>query len=383
METMKDLIKSAKNLKLYNQDSFINAINLMEHNNIGIVLIVDKKCRLKGVITSGDIRKAILKGVQFSDPVTMVINKKPIIIHTGISKGEVARLFDENRVYYVPVVDHDNTVLGIIAAKDFHERKIVNCPVLIMAGGLGTRMMPLTKDTPKPLLPVLGKPMIQHIIESLREFGANQFYVSVNYHAEMIKNFLKDGSWLRINIKYINENKRLGTAGALSEVKSREKNGNLLIVNSDVITDLNYQSMYDFHENNESDITIAIKNFELKIPYGVLNMDFNRVISISEKPTEKKYINAGIYLLNIAALPKLKKNTYLDMTDLINTMINQNKRIYAYSIETFWADLGQYKDYLKANKHHNKIIQLNEIQQKKNKVMDTTKWSRMPSMGKQ
>lgn len=374
MESLKGMIKSVKKLKMSRTDSFLDAVNLMEKNNIGIVLIVDQDCKLLGIITSGDIRKAIIKNIKFSEPVSKVLNPTPVTVRENVSQGEVLRIFGERKNYYLPVVNKDNKVLGVISSKEINKKGIINCPVLIMAGGLGSRLLPLTKDTPKPLLPVSGKPMIQHIIESLRKFGAHQFYISVNYRAQMIKNFLKDGSGLRVNIEYINEKKRLGTAGALAHVSNLQKDGHLLLVNGDVITDLNYQSMYDFHNNNESDITIAIKNFELKIPYGILNMDFNRVIGISEKPTEKKYINAGIYLINLSALPKLKKNSYLDMTDLINTMIQKEKRVYAYSIESFWADLGQYNDYLKANNHHNKIIQLNELNQKKNMLLDTANW---------
>lgn len=347
-EPMKKLLRDHHEVMVSPGCTFGEALKQMERVGRGIILIADGQEHLLGVMTDGDIRKAVLKGITLDDPVTLVMNPTPVVITEETTPGELYRFMQEKGIRYVPSLDRSGRLEGILYEKELRGAKIITCPAVIMAGGLGTRLRPLTANVPKPLLPVGGKPMIQHVIESLRGYGINEFFVSVNYKAEMIEEFLGDGSDFRVRIEYLREKKRLGTAGALSLIRT---NGwqDIFVLNSDVMTDLDFHAMYQFHLDHEHDLTMAVKRFNLQVPYGVVEMDMNRVVSLSEKPNITNYVNAGIYLLNRRVLGDIPRETFFNMTDLITNLVDQSRNVASYLIKGDWTDVGLPEEYDRLN----------------------------------
>ncbi len=328
--------------------SFKEAIEKMEGAGKGIALITDDEEKLMGVLTSGDIRKALLKGVLLEDCVVFAMNKQPVLVERGLSNGEICRLMVEKEIRYLPVLTESHKLYGIIYAAALKQAEILTCPAVIMAGGLGTRLWPLTEHVPKPLLPLHKKPMIQLVIERLRQYGVNEFFVSVNYKREMIEEFLGDGAWLRVRINYLREKRKLGTAGALSMLKIGNWD-NLFVLNADVLSDLNFYAMFQFHQDNMNDLTLAVKRFNLQVPYGVVELDMNRVIGLSEKPYITNYINAGIYIIKDRTIEQVPNSTFFDMTDLINKLVDKSYNVGSYLIRGDWTDVGLPHHYERVN----------------------------------
>jgi len=309
--------------------------------------VIDEKNRLLGIITEGDIRKAILKGIALDDNVKKTMNRNPFCLKPGYSNGEIVRIMIDSNVYHLPIVDDQKIVRGIVFKDTFVRQKVLLCPVVIMAGGLGSRLLPLTEDTPKPLLTVSGKPMIVHIIEKFRDEGAKEFFICVNYKRSMIKEYLGDGSAYRVRITYIEETDNLGTSGALSLLP--EMSSSFFVINADVLTSVNFKAMYQFHLDNESILTVAIKKIQFDVPYGTVSLEHNRIVDLSEKPSIENYINAGIYVIDNHCIKEIPTNQPYDMTDLISHLLSNKRKISGYLINDEWTDIGQLKDYFLAN----------------------------------
>ncbi|MBW2184679.1 MAG: NTP transferase domain-containing protein, partial [Deltaproteobacteria bacterium] len=220
-------------------------------------------------------------------------------------------------------------------------------PVVIMAGGVGSRLLPLTEDKPKPLLEVSGKPMIVHVLEKFRDEGAKDFFICVNYKSTMIEEYLGDGSNYRVNISYINETEKLGTSGSLSLLP--EISSPFFVTNADVLASVNFKAMYQFHLDNESILTMAIKKIQFDVPYGTVALEHNRIIDLSEKPSVENYINAGIYVIDNHCVREIPASQHYDMTDFISHLLSKNRKISGYLIKGSWTDIGQLKDYWSVN----------------------------------
>ena len=219
-----------------------------------------------------------------------------------------------------------------------------------MAGGKGLRLRPYTNTTPKPMLKINGEPILQIIINRAKNFGFKNFFISINYLGNKVKNYFKSGEKLNVNIEYINESKPLGTLGCLGNIKNKLKNKNILVANGDVITEINYESLIEFHKNNNADATMAVYPFEIKNPYGeVLTKDEN-ILEIKEKPISVSYVNAGVYIFKKKLINLLKENSKIDSVDFFNKLKKKNKKIVAFAIHETWKDIGLKKDYLKYKK---------------------------------
>lgn len=344
---MEGIVSDYREVTVEEGTSFGESIKRMEQHKKSIALIVDGENRLLGIVTDGDIRKAILNGIQPDEDVHKVMNTNPFCLGPGYSEGEMIRTMTDQNIYHLPIIDEERKLQGIVFKRTFMQQRIICCPVVIMAGGMGTRLMPLTEETPKPLLPVSGKPLIVHIIEKFRDEGAKDFFICVNYKSSMIEDCLGDGTKWRVNISYIRETGRLGTAGALSLLPGFSSP--FFVTNADVLASLSLKTMYQFHLDNESVLTVAIKKIHLDVPYGTVTLKHNRIVDLSEKPSVENFINAGIYIIDKRCAQEIPLNQHYDMTDFISRLLSRGRKINGYLINDEWTDIGQLKDYFIAN----------------------------------
>ncbi|MCX5907024.1 MAG: sugar phosphate nucleotidyltransferase, partial [Deltaproteobacteria bacterium] len=269
---MEGALTKADRITVSDRARFKDAILKINEEKSGIALIVNREACLIGVITDGDIRRAILKGITLKDPVTQAMTCNPVTAKNNYSKGELFRIMVQHHISHIPVVDEKNRLLGIVYEDTLRRESLLTIPVVIMAGGLGTRLRPLTEKVPKPMLKVNGKPMLECILERFRDLGVETFYISVNYKAEVIEDYFGDGSPWRIKIHYLREKKRLGTAGSLS-LLPRELSSAFFVVNADIVTDLDFRAIYQFHRDNQADLTVAVKKVSYQVPYGTIEVE--------------------------------------------------------------------------------------------------------------
>ena len=345
--TMESIVSDAQEVLVRAGTSFGETIKEMDRHKKSIALIVDEETRLLGIVTDGDIRRAILSGITPGEDVQKVMNHNPFCLNPGYADGEMLRIMVDKNIFHLPIIDEQKKVNGIVFKRTFTQQRIVSCPVVIMAGGMGSRLMPLTEETPKPLLPVSGKPIIVHIVEKFRDEGAQDFFICVNYKGSMIEDYLGDGSRWRIRINYIRETDCLGTAGALSLLP--EMDTPFFVTNADVLASINLNTMYRFHSDNDATVTMAIKKIQLDVPYGTVTLKHNSIVDLSEKPSVENFVNAGIYIIDSNCLEEIPVNTHYDMTDLISNLLSHNRKIAGYLIDEGWTDIGQIKDYFIAN----------------------------------
>jgi dTDP-glucose pyrophosphorylase len=345
---MESIWSQCDRITVNNQATFREAVLRITEEKSGMALVVNENARLVGVITDGDIRRAILKGIGLEDQVTLAMTRNPIIAKPDYTKGELFRMMVQHQVSHIPVVDEENRLIGIVYENSLRQEGLLTIPVVIMAGGLGSRLGPLTEKVPKPMLKVNGKPMLERIIERFRDLGVGEFHISVNYKAKVIEDYFGDGQPWRVQVHYLREKKRLGTAGSLSLLPSGMGSA-FFVVNADIITDLDFRAIYQFHRDNSPALTVAVKKVSYQVPYGTIEVEHGRIISLSEKPHIKKYVNAGIYILEPRVIEEIPVGQFFDMTDLINKLIVQGRVVSSYLINGTWVDVGQKRDYDQAN----------------------------------
>lgn len=330
-----------KKLVLSDKATFKDAIKALDQNGNGFLAIVDEKNTLKGILTDGDIRRAVLDN---KTELSEVYNKSPVTMSQGSCKLSIINQLKYTHKRHMPIVDDMGILVDVV---ELNEEQFELKPnwVVIMAGGLGTRLGDLTKDTPKPMLDVDGKPMLQHIIEMFISHGFTKFMISVNYRSEVIKNYFKSGEDLGVEIRYLEETKRLGTGGSLSLIDFELKEP-FFITNGDVLTSVNYDEMLDFHVMNGSEATMGVRKEVYKIPYGVVEVDSsNNILSLKEKPEYSFYINTATYVLEPSCLNFVPKNSFFDLPDLFKILKQENIQTKSYEIKDFWIDMGRPDDY--------------------------------------
>lgn len=325
--------------------TFKDIVNAIENNGFGAVIIVDDVFKLLGIVTDGDVRRCVLDS-NFN--IETLINTKPdswLASQSRISGINHLRKIHRN---ILPVVNASDKVIDVICLNEINFNIIDNY-VVIMAGGLGTRLLPLTKDTPKPLLHINGKPILERIIEKLIEQGFHNIYISINYLGSKIKEYFKDGAKWDINIQYIEEDKRLGTAGALYKIKN-VLDKPFLVMNGDLITDLNFRKLLEKHLDSDSLATMAVYEQVQHIPFGVV--EFNEeenIIALKEKPKYVYHINMGIYALDPQAYQHIPDNTFFDMPTLFQKIMDNNEPCNVYRFGGLWNDIGRLDEYRAIN----------------------------------
>lgn len=331
---------------IYKEDLGIEDIlEFLNRDGKGVIAFVDNDNKLIGIVTDGDIRRGILNHkTQLKD----IINFNPITKDKSICVKELVSYLKKEVKRVVPLVDKDNKLVQLFSLDDI-DYNIKENFVVIMAGGLGTRLGELTKDTPKPMLKLGDKPILQHQIERLREQGFVNILLSVNYKAEVIKDYFKDGKELGVNITYLEETTRLGTAGSLSLI-SKVLNDPFFVLNGDIITDFNFNNLLDFHKEQNSDATMLVRSYKNKLQYGVIEFDDNHNLQeIREKPEFEYFINSGIYMFNYEVISHIPKEEYYDMNSFFDSLKFKNYTLKTYVVNDYWLDIGMVKDYNQAN----------------------------------
>ncbi len=318
-------------------------ISTIEAGGLRIALVLNKEKKLVGTITDGDIRRGLLRGLSLKSPIQSIIKKNYINATDKVSKKEILRMMKENGISQIPIISDEKKLIGLQISENLlpitSELLIPNY-ALIMAGGRGERLKPITNDCPKPLLPINGKPILEIILEQCKESGIRNFYISVYYLAEKIINYFGDGSKWNVNIEYLEENKPLGTAGALKLLPKTLKNP-IIVINGDLLTKTNFQDVLEYHSLNSADITICAREHLLNSPYGVIEVDGISFKSMIEKPSFRQLVNAGIYVLNPSILEFIKPDKYIDMPKLINLSKEDSKKIIVYPVHEYWLDVGK------------------------------------------
>ena len=339
------------------EDSIRKAIGVIDKNRIQIALVVDNDGILLGTVTDGDIRRGILNGINLNDAITSVMNPNPITAPAGMLREDLLALMTSHTIKQLPILDDDGKVLDLELLEELVQNPIVkNNSVVILAGGEGLRLRPLTYDTPKPLLPVGNQPVLEILLTQLSSYGFRQFSVSVNYKAQQIVDYFGDGTSRGITIQYINEDRPLGTAGPLS-LLSEMDDLPFLMINADLITKVNYEHLLRFHEDGDYQITIGVKQHTSQVPYGVITTSGTDVVSFQEKPTDNRLIYTGVYVIDPKVLSLVPNNTYFDMNELINKAIASEKlKVGAFLIHEYWMDIGNHNDYQQAQSEYNEYF---------------------------
>lgn len=335
--------KRINKIILNKNNSIFQAIKKLNSTNYQVCLVLNKKNKLLGTITDGDIRRAIIKKIDFQSSVNKIMNKNPIFVKEDTDINIVKLLMKKKSVLQIPVVNKKKEVINLIIWKD--EKNFNNAKVIIMAGGIGKRMRPLTTKLPKPMIKIRNKPILEHIIIKLRSQGFKDITLSVRYLNKKIKSYFKNGDKFGVKINYITENKILGTAGSLSLINPKSINDETIVINADTIFNLSLGDLIDFHKKKKSLMTMAIRQETIKSNYGVIKSKGFIFNKIEEKPVLTTYINAGIYVLSKNIFKHIKKNSYLDMPDLFNFLKKKYKnKIFLFPIYEKFQEFGTLKD---------------------------------------
>ena len=323
----------------------IAAIDVAAHQ---IALIIDDDRRLLGTISDGDVRRAILRGVDLASPAREIMNEAPTVVRSGESREAVLALMKQRLFHQIPVIDDDGRVVGLETIEGLMGGHGDENWVVLMAGGLGTRLRPHTDETPKPLLKVGNKPLLETILENFVEYDFRRFYISVNYHADKVKDYFGDGSRWDVSIRYVEESRPMGTGGALS-ILPEVPTSPLLVMNADLLTKLNFRHLLDYHRDQACPATICVREHETQIPYGIVDVRDQRVARFQEKPIQRHFINAGVYVLEPSVVADLPKDRDFDMPKLIDTVMAKGEDVAVFPVREFWLDIGQHEDYAQAH----------------------------------
>lgn len=330
------------------KSSIQDVIKNLDETTLQIALIVDLDGKLIGTITDGDIRRGLLRGLDLNSPIETIVYKDSLVVTPQMSRDMVLQLMQTNRIHQLPIVDEKRHIVGLYLLDEILAPSSRDNFFIIMAGGRGTRLMPHTENCPKPLLPVAGKPMLEHIIERAKADGFLNFLIAIHYLGHMIEDFFGDGSKFGVNITYIREEEALGTAGALSLIKEKPKNP-FIVTNGDVLTDIHYGDFLDFHERHGASATMSVRMHEWQHPFGVVRTKGVDIVGFDEKPIYRSHVNAGIYALNPQTLEKLMPKTHCDMPTLFTRLNTAGFRTIVYPMHEPWIDVGRPDDLEKAN----------------------------------
>ena len=331
-----------------NKDTKISSvIKMLQDSPIKLVIVVTSKNELVGSVTDGDIRRGLLEGYDLNDKCSCIMNTTPSYAYSD-DKDMISEILSQKKVIPI-IVNKNRVVISLYHSTLPSSETIKTNKVVIMAGGKGERLMPLTQDTPKPLLSIKDKPIIQYIIEDFLKHGFEDIIVSIGYKSEKLIEYFKNDNSISKYVSFISEKRPLDTAGALSLIPNDELNEPIIVKNGDIISNINYDDLLNFHNIHGMPITICASEYKVSIPFGSITTKNGIVSEIVEKPTMRHYVNAGIYIINPEIIKKMKKNTPISMIELLDDYINSGN-VAAYPLHESWADIGSPEDFKRAQK---------------------------------
>ncbi len=335
------------------------ALEAMNRSSLQITFVVDRENHLLGVVTDGDVRRFLVRSGELLQPVASIMNTQPITAPQEMGRGALLRLMQARSVRMIPLLDEDKRLAGLALMEDLIYRPKRDNIVVLMAGGLGTRLRPLTDKIPKPLLKVGQKPILETILESFLDAGFHRFYFAVNYKSQMIEDYFGDGSRFGAKIEYLHERKRMGTAGALYFLPKLPEEP-IIVMNGDLLTKVDFGALLDYHLGQEASATMAVREYNYQIPYGVIDFDGERIEGIREKPSYSFFVNAGIYVLNPEAVACVDKEEFFDMPQLFNVLVESGKKTTVFPVREYWLDIGRMDDFQRAQEEYGEMFESDE-----------------------
>lgn len=328
--------------------SLEDAIKILDEGALRIALITDTDYRLLGTLTDGDIRRALLQHIPLSAEVSQAMCITPRTAREDWSRPKIMAFMEEAQILHLPMVDAEGHIIALETLHGVIAQQDIDNPVFLMAGGFGTRLMPLTENCPKPLLKVGDKPILQLILEDFIRSGFHRFYISTHYLPEMIQEHFGDGSDWGVTIQYVHEHEPLGTGGALGLLPKEEIDRPIIMMNGDLLTTLDYRGLLEFHSNHDSSATMCVREYEYQIPYGVVQSDGVHIQKMQEKPLHKCFINAGIYVVSPQLIHQVTPGEPVDMPILLEKQISQNNAVTMFPVHEYWLDIGRMDDFYRA-----------------------------------
>lgn len=330
-------------------------LEILETESLRMVLVVDDGYYLKGVVTDGDIRRGLLKNFPLSASVSDVINTAPTTANSNVSREKLVTIMERKNILSIPLVD-EGKLVGLETLHNVRSQVTYKNPVFLMAGGFGTRLSPLTNTCPKPMLKVGDKPILETVIRSFIKAGFVNFYISTHYMPEQIEQHFGNGADLGVNITYVHEKSPLGTGGALGLLpKDLPKGLPLIMMNGDVLTKANFQRLLEFHNDNKADATMCVRDYDYQIPYGVIKGEGNRITSMVEKPIQRFFVNAGIYVVSPQVIRSVPANHHIDMPTLLEQHMIERANVLMFPIHEYWLDIGRIDDFNRAQADINSL----------------------------
>ena len=348
-------MKDIQKIKLTVDSTIKEALQIIDLGAVKFAIVVDADDKLIGTLTDGDIRRAILNGKTLEERIETVYFKEPIVVNVNNTKEEIINLCTSKNIYQIPVIDNEKRVISISLLDELLKPEVHPNKVVLMVGGLGTRLIPLTNNTPKPMLHVGGKPILQTIVEKFVSYGFVNIVMCVGYMSNIIQDFFEDGSRFGANIEYILEEKRMGTAGALSLLETKPSEP-FFVMNGDLLTNVNFEHLLEFHMANNSMATMCVREYDFQVPYGVVNVEHGKILSIEEKPIQKFFVSAGIYMLDSQCIRMIPEKEFYDMPTLFEKLIEMNENTVSFPLREYWLDIGRIEEYEKANLEYHEVF---------------------------
>jgi len=322
-------------------------IAVIDKGALQLALVVDKDIKLLGVVTDGDIRRGLLNHKPLDCAIDEIMNKSPLVAEKGTSKARILSLMTRKGLKAIPLIQ-EGILVGLETLQKIVSRSHHDNPVFLMAGGFGKRLKPLTDNCPKPLLKLGGKPILETILDNFIASGFNNFYISTHYIPEKIQSYFGDGSKWGVNIKYIYEESPLGTGGALGLLPDDLPDLPLIMMNGDLLTKVDLEYLLAYHNEKNGIATMCVTEYEYQVPYGVVQTEGHQLVSMIEKPTNKFFVNAGIYVITPSLINRVAKNQVIDMPTLISNQIAKGDKVSVFPIHEYWRDIGKWNDYNQA-----------------------------------
>ncbi|ELY7391634.1 nucleotidyltransferase family protein [Cronobacter universalis] len=336
-----------KKILIKPQNTIRESLEIINNEALRTALVVNDAGALLGVVTDGDIRRGLLRNLPLTASIDNVMNKQPITATPDTPKKELNRLMSAHGILAIPII-HDGIVIGLETINSVVTGSKYDNPIFIMAGGFGTRLRPLTDNCPKPMLKIGDKPILEILIEQFLKAGFKNIYISTHYMPEQITNYFGSGEFWGANIQYIHEETPLGTGGALGLLPEDVPDLPLLLINGDVLTTVDFERLLQFHNKYAPVATMCVREYDFQIPYGVINGDGHRIISMEEKPVHRYFVNAGIYVISPDLFKQVPKKQKIDMPTLLEKHISLQQEVIMFPIHEYWLDIGRMDDFNKA-----------------------------------